>query len=364
MIVAATAACWAVALVRVWVSVRGPLVMWRWAFTMSIVFTAVGISATAWDTTIDGFTTPNLAVLLLEEALIISIGCSFIYLLTLLNEKLAPANVWAVVAILTLVALAIWSCWLIAPVHSRELKSIYLFGAHMPSVQGFAVLFFATVTCELMASAMFTVRLTRTIHADDPTGQFGGWLVAVSTAVGAAVFLLSTFLVFIRPSHSATITLSGILRNICALVVMGIMLGAIIMVGGPRLLRFRSQRRYARCLRPLWLGLKEQFPVVALHHPRGGLKGPRPGGDSLERMLIEIHDGLDLLQVAVVEDSLAEITATLVAPVHAKRAGALVPASTTLPIMKNQKEEREVLELLADKYRRASRQAVVTVDAN
>lgn len=324
--------------------------LWRWAFTLTIVASAVGISATAWDKTIDHLTSPNVAVLVVEEAFVLSVAGTFIYLLTLLNDKAPPAGLWSIVVILTMVEIGIFFSWLVAPVHSRELKSVYLYGAHMLSVQIFAVLFFVTVMCELMASAVFTIRLTRAIHADDPTGQFGGWIIAVSTVVGAAVFLLATCLVFIRPNTASTAVLAGVLRNVCALIVIGVMAGAVVMFGGPRLLRFRSQRRYALCVRPLWAGLTELFPVITLdRHPSSFHALISSNG--LERMLIEIHDGLDLLLVKDGTKSSKDIADHIFLPYPEDESAVLVSASKFLPPMTNEEEEREVLCSLADEYR-------------
>lgn len=337
------------------------MLLWRWAFTLTIVSTAVGVSATAWDTRIDRFTTPNVAVLILEEAFIASVGCTFIYLLTLLYEKAPQVGVWGIVVGLTVVEISIFICWLAAPVHSREVKSVYVYGAHMPSVQAFAVLFFGTLMVELTASAVFTVRLTRTIHAADPTGQWGGWIIAVSTGAGAAVFLLATFLVFIRPGSSTTAALSEVLRNFCALIVIGIMVGAIVMVGGPKLLRFRSRRKYASRLQPLWEGLIRLFPVIALDRRPNTLRD-LVGGNGLERMLIEIHDGLDMLLVRNESVSVKVVAYQIVSlPSEASEHG-LVAATNVLPSMATEQEERDVLCSLADYYQQ--RRAAITADAN
>lgn len=350
MIITATIICWVVAILRVIISIRGPMLLWRWSLTLTIVATAVGISATAWDTTFDRLTTPNIAVLIVEEAFVISVAGTFIYLLTLLYEKAPPVGLLIIVASLTIIEIAIFVCWLVAPVHSKEVKSVYLHGAHIPSVQAFAFLFFATLMVELLASAVFTIRLTRTIHADDPTGKIGGWLIAGSTAVGAAVFFLATCLVFLRPDRSTTALLSGVLRNVCALILMGVMAGAVVMVGGPRWFSFRSRRRYAVRLRPLWSGITKLFPVVILdNHPKA-TRGLMPG-KSLERMIIEIHDGLDLLLVKDDTKSSKDIADQIVSPLTQEENGARILVSKILPPMSSEEEERNVLCSLADHCR-------------
>lgn len=337
------------------------MLLWRWAFTLTIVSTAVGVSATAWDTEIDRFTTPNVAVLILEEAFIVSVGCTFIYLLTLLHEKAPLAGVWAIIVGLTIVEVSILICWLAAPVHAKEVKSVYVYGAHMASIQAFAVLFFGTLMVELTASAVFTVRLTRTIHADDPTGHFGGWIIAVSTGAGAAVFLLATFLVFVRPDSSTTAVLSEVLRNICALIVIGIMVGAVVMVVGPKLLRFRSCRKYASRLRPLWEGLIGLFPVIALDRRPNTLRD-LVGGNGLERMLIEIHDGLDMLLVRNESVSIKDVAGQIILLADEEPNDVRVAASKVLPSMATEQEERDVLCSLADHYQQL--RTSITVGAN
>lgn len=362
MIIAATVICWVVAIARIVISIRGPMLLWRWSFTLTIVSTAIGISATAFDTTIDRLTTPNLAVVFVEEAFVISVGCTFIYLLTLLHEKAPPVGLWVIVVGLTTIESAILVCWLIAPVHSIELKSVYIYGAHMPSIQAFAVLFFATVMGELMASAVFTFRLTRTIDAGDPTGKVGGWLIAGSTAVGASVFLLATCLVFIRPDRSETALLSGVLRNVCALVLIGVMSGAAVMVGGPRLMRFRSRRRYSARLRPLWTGLTELFPVIILNSRPNAIQSLISGDNGLERMLIEIHDGLDLLLVKDGVQSPKDIADEIVSAVLKEQHDVRISSSKVLPPMATEEEERDVLCSLSDHYKQRRAKALKFAD--
>ncbi len=352
MVIFTAVLCWVAAITRVVMSVRGPMLLWRWAFTITIVSSAVAMSALAWQTKLDQMTTPNLAVLILEEAFVVSVGSTLIYLLTLLYETAPSSGMRSIIAVIAIIEIAILGCWLAAPVHSVELDNIYVYGISVPSVQAFAVLFFATVICELVAASLFTIHLTRTIHAADPTGRVGGWLVASSTAIGAVVLLIAACLMFVRPdSPSTNIALAEVLGAICVLVVIGIMTGSIVMVGGPRLLRLRSQRRYALQLRPLWLGLTDLFPVITLSvEPRTPQR--TTSSINLERMLIEVHDGLDLLLVKTGTRLLSDVAAQIASPGGECPRASLIPASTVLYPMTNEKEERELLCALAEHYSR------------
>lgn len=350
MLIFAAALCWVAAITRVVMSVREPVMLWRWAFTVTTVSSAVAMSALAWQTKLDQLTTPNLAVLILEEAFVVSVGSTLIYLLTLLYETAPSSGVRSIVATILVIEIAIFGCWLAAPVHSVELDNIYVYGISVPSIQAFAVLFFATIICELVAVSFFTIHLTRTIHAADPTGRVGGWLIASSTAVGAVVLLIAACLMFVRPdSRSTNDALAEVLGAICVLVVIVLMAGSIVMVGGPRLLRLRSQRRYAVQLRPLWLGLTDRFPVVTLsEEPRTPQR--MASGINLERMLIEIHDGLNLLLVKTDTRLLSDVAVQIASPSKEDPTTSLIPASTVLYPMTNEKEERDLLCALAEDY--------------
>lgn len=347
--------CWILGLSRLVVFRRRPWLLWRWAFTFTVLLDAAALTAAALGEDLDRFAgITNMSVLLLETMFVFSAGWTCVYLLTLLQSKPSKHAVTGLLGGACVINGCIVAAWVYGPFRSPESGKMLDVAYGHPSIQLFQLLFYGTLVIELAVASKLIFQLVAAMdRRADPAGCWGGRVIACSAAFGSAVCTIAACACFTRAGSAGQRLASQTVTPGTGLVMLGIMGGAVLTMIGPGILQRRSDATYSRQLTPLWTRLTTLFPDVSLSG--SGLTA------GLERMTIEIYDGLDLLLVQPGNDNYAAIGQALRAERSISRfPGSTVSAVQLLPRVSGTLQERNQLVRVADAYSSETRRFSVS----
>lgn len=348
----AAALLWIAALHRLVVSFRGPSTLWRWSFTIAVLALAAGSTFFTLSSQIDAaLHVDNVGTLLTHLAVGISAGGVSIYLLTLRADRVRRSHVVAAVG-LNIAALAVMgSAWAAAPFHRTEFPDISLAPLTSWSVTYF-VTWYAYMTFVLaLTTTWCRSELSATAHQRRSV-RVGLRMIGTSTAVGALGVVLGMIRVVlhaINDNHFSV--LSAVLNTLYMLGLIGIAIGTVFFMLGPRVEQWHHHRTLLHDLAPLAARVRQLYPAVGLDERDMARQAP---SIRAQRLVIEISDGLRLLPVEPDPTRIASqvIAETLAARDH-PRTGST--ANDLLDRLPSQSIEQQILIDIADRYARTSR---------
>lgn len=348
----AAALLWVAAIHRLAVSLRGPATLWRWSFTVAVVALAAGSTVFALGSNVDtALHVNNIGTLLIHITVGVSAGSVTVYLLTLRADRVRPAHIVTAVGLSTSALLIMSFAWAKAPFHSIEFSDIAFAPLTAWSTTYFAT-WYAYLTCVLaITTAWCRSELLATAHQRKSV-RIGLHTIGISTGLGALGFILGMVRVVAHVTTEDRLrALSVVLNNLYMMSLIGIAIGTVFFVVGPRVEQWRHHRRLLHDLAPLATRIRQLYPAVVLDE-KGMAR--QPATVRAQRLVIEISDGLRLLPVRPdptrpVSQVIAD---TLAAQDHPKTGST---ANDLLHRSPSQKSEHQVLFDIADLYSRGSR---------
>jgi len=348
-VIIAVAFAWLAALYRICITIRPPYTMWRTSFTAAITLVAVGGTFFVFPGIADR-ATPNLSSLMVHLSTTLSGGCVLIYVLTLNYYRPPRRLLWAVLVSAAVVVSLQIATWLTSPIHAHDAGDL---GDTHPNADllFYFLSYYAYVGVGMAVTSASCVRQAIVNKAYDHSARVGLFLIAVATFLGS--FALGCY----ASRVSLTLTsgpdyesLSDIGDSLAPFSFGGISLGTVVFLLGPPIASWHNARLLIRQLSPLHERLCARYPEITIDMGRTGLTLQK------ERMLIEIHDGLQRVMVAdqAQPDPYHAIVAVLVGSHRPRLVDSSVPASRLLPSTTSRDADHNVLLALADTLEEAS----------
>ncbi len=286
---------WIAAIQRLVVSFRGSTTLWRSSFTVAVVALAVGSTFFALGPRVDAAVrVNNLATLLTHLAVGLSAGGVTVYLLTLRSDTVKLSHVAGAVGVNLLALLAMTLSWIAAPFHDSEFADISSAPLTLASTIYF-VIWYAYMTFVLTVTAIWCrTELSTTAH-ERKSVRIGLGIIGVSTSLGAFGAALGMVRTALRANAVDQLSaLSAVVNTLYFTGLIGIAIGTVFFVMGPRLEQWQHHRTLLRVLTPLAIRVRQLYPAVVLDEEHIARQTP---SIRAQRLVIEISDGLRLLPV-------------------------------------------------------------------
>lgn len=206
--------------------------------------------------------------------------------------------------------------------------------------------YFAVVNANVGIGAYQVLRSTSEHSPGARTALILGSAAALTAVCGQGLYLARLAVQARRPRLAAEILSASDLLTLLA--VAGYSASGITLLAVPRVLRHRRTRQLTKALEPLWLRILELHPAVSLP-PESRLLRSRAA--HLERMLIEVSDGLQLVRMADERDQppLRAVARALAYP----STGGPGHAAERIGAVRSRREEEELLYALAQELKAA-----------
>lgn len=324
--------------------------VWWIAFTMGLLGTTLGTLCLANEPAVDSILgTQNIAYVVAEFAYVMGGAGAFILVHTLRRARPSPRVIVVHCLIALLICTVIGLAWHSAPQHSGNWptfrdRPIY------PQALAYGWLFNLYQSAVLLNNGVCCVTLaTQKTPVRDPTRRLALFMIAFGSALGIVSQLLYLIRLAAPQPNQAVSTLKVVADATGPLNILSLGLGAGLLILGPAMLAIYRDRRLTRELRPLWLRLQE---IQESHFkPQAVSRFHRRPSHQLERMLIEITDGLSLIQVPESKhDSSATVIARALRTNRQHVDGPATNALTVLGITSSRLDEETQLLQLAHVY--------------
>ncbi len=326
--------------------------LWWLAFTGTLVLIVAGAGFRFYETTIDAsFGSPNLAYLMSNLSFTLAAGTVQVYVHNLRRE--APSPRWMLLHFVTsgAVAAVVIAGWMLAPIHDVTYQTDQLMPFHVEAL-AYDGLFHVYLGAVLANVAVCAATLVRSTPRDDPGRRYGLIAIASSSALDVVAHVVYLAEMALEPTIGrSALLLSQIADLLTVVAMLGIVIGTVTFQVVPALVAHRHAQQLITDLEPLWLRVLELEPNVALPDSR---HSPTL---RVERMIIEIHDGLRRLTVpphAPKADGPYQAAAR--ALVTRERDG--VPMSHALPTLTSRQDEEAGLVELAHAYALARKEFI------
>lgn len=344
----AAALLWVAVINRMIVSMRGPAALWRWSFTAAVLALAVGSTLFAFGVTrLDSeLHTANIGILLMYLAVATAVGAVSVYVLTLRSDRVRPMHVTAAIALCALVWGIEIAAWSLAPFHNRELPDIALTAFTPASIVYFAT-WYTYMAAVLVLTACWCAQELRATHGQRGSVRPGLCIIGFATGSGAIEFAGGLFRVLV---HAATgqrlAVLAAVLHVLEMLSVIGVAIGTVLFLLGPRMDQWLRARRLIHELAPLATRIRQIYPAIGLAE---GHLARQSGSIRAQRLIIEINDGLRMLPVRTESTHLSasEIAITLSKQQHPETG---LTAHELLPRSLSPEAEQQILLDIASCY--------------
>lgn len=337
--------CAAVVLVRL-VTRRGRRQLWWICSTVApAAMLAGGLSLLGSRWIDQALGVPNLAILLYGLCLTVGSVCCQVFWHAVRNEVPSRRAILAHTWMAVLVGLLMVAFWWVAPIHGRDYLSVQDASLTRQLVLAVAV-FFAYWAAVAVNSGVGAWQLLRSSRHHHPPGQEA----ALKLYIIAAAFAVTYDALFLAALHAqsqqqASVPLLVAAAKLAALLaVLAYGADSFMAFVAPVILARRRAKRLADELEPLWLRIRLLRPSVALC-PAGRIASVRRTEFRVERMMTEIGDGLQLIDVrASGEDPIAAVARALIDDSSG------FPASRILPPPASRQDEEALFLTLARAY--------------
>lgn len=299
--------------------------------------------------------TPNIAILLAGLCSVTGAGCAQIFWHAVRNAIPSQRAMLAHSGVAVVIGLSMIGLWLAAPIHDHPYASFRDIPIS-PEYVLYALLFQTYFAAVQLNAGLGAYQLLRHPPIHDPGLRDPGLRVALVltipaaglTVVGQALYLLR-LPVQVRDAFAGRDVLqTADLFTLAAMASYGV--AGVTVILGPRLHAAVRARRLITALTPLWQRIRELYPVVAL--PAAQIAG-RPALRA-HRMLIEISDGLNLMNVPAEPhtEAMHAVAHELVHP-HTGRRDGDNAASRVLPSPGSPREEEALFVAVAREFEEA-----------
>lgn len=263
---------WIAAGYRIWILVSQPRRIWRTAFSVSMVATALAFTLYRWRLTFDDLLgVPNLAGLLAHIVFAVGAGFLLIYLDALRLPDVSIRRVTVYLSAAGSAALTITIAWIAAPVHDRPLDHFLPLAAHLPVVI-YCVTFWSYLVWALAAMAWTCLARGRTFRRGDLARSISLLLIGVSAVAAIPAVLLWTASILVRyATGNNGSRLNAFGDALLPWPVLVNATGVLSLLTVPYLTALFSAWWRGRQLRPLWEEMIRRYPHIHLAFaPSGG----------------------------------------------------------------------------------------------
>lgn len=342
----AMALCWIAALYRLAVTIGAPATLWRWSFTVAMTSLAMGLTVFVLRLSIDDYLgVNNISHAAMHLLVTLSAGGVSIYLLTLRSERVNRRHLLTAVVVCAAAIVATAVSWYLAPFRDFRNADITLAPRSAAGTVYFMTWYLYLGFVLALTAAWCRYELASTDHAQMGV-RAGLRSIGVASAVGSVSFALGlirvTLISWTGGEYDAIRTL---LSTSFMISLLGISVGTIVFLLGPRVGQWQRDRSLIRDLTPIGERIRQIYPVVALD--TAATNGQRDV--RAQRLVIEIGDGLRLLPVALNREKLpVQVIA------EALRTGGNTPtgrtASDLLPLARSREDEYATLRDIAQRF--------------
>ena len=292
---------WIAAIYRIWVLASQPRAIWRTSFSVSMLATAVAFTLYRFRLPIDQLVgVPNLAGLLAHVIFAVGAGFLLVYLQALRSQVISTQRVRAYLFTSVVVSVIMTMSWSAAPIHDHPLDDLLPLAEH-PSVAIYCVTFWSYLACALALMARTCLARGRTFRREDLARSISLLLIGLSAAAAIPALLLWTASILVGYLTGREEQRLNALGD--ALLPWPVLLnaaGVLALLTVPYLSAVVTTWWRGRQLKPLWQAMIARYPQVHLElQPSGGPLSRLQ--TQMERAIIEIHDGLRIATVDVVD---------------------------------------------------------------
>ena len=288
---------WIAAGYRVWIFVSKPRRIWRTAFSVSMVATALAFTLYRFRLTFDELLgVPNLSGLLAHVVFAVGAGFLLIYLDALRLPDVSARRVATYLSAAGVAAVTMTIAWIAAPVHDRPLNDFLPLATHLPVVV-YCVTFWSYLVWALAAMGWTCLARGRTFRRGDLARSISLLLIGVSAVAAIPAVLLwtaSILILYLTGKDGSRLNALG--DALLPWPVLVNATGVLSLLTVPYLTSLITAWWRGRQLKPLWEEMIKRYPHIHLTYAPSG--GPLSRLQTrLERAIIEIHDALRIATV-------------------------------------------------------------------
>lgn len=296
---------WIAAVYRIWVLVTQPRRIWRTAFSVSMVATALAFTVYRFRLPLDELLgVPNLAGLLAHMIFAAGAGFVLIYLDALRLPVVSNRRISVHLLTAGAAAVIMASAWLAAPVHQGTLDDFLPLAAYR-SVVVYCVTFWSYLSWTLAVMAWTCLARGRTFRREDLARSISLLLIGMSALAAIPAVLLWTASILVRHATGTRgARLNALGDALLPWPVLVNAAGVLSLLTVPYLSALVTTWWRHRQLQPLWEAMIHRYPQVHLELRSSG--GPLARLQTrMERGIIEIHDALRIATAGPIDRDLS-----------------------------------------------------------